>query len=82
MSCSQNCDQGRHCVCYAAAIHGPYKRAKPKMAPLWVRACRSADAFMLRCGEFWRVYRLYRSAHGRAYAARIAYGCAFRGLPF
>ena len=32
--------------------------------------------------EFVQVYRLYRIVHPRRYAARIAYGCAFKGLPF
>jgi hypothetical protein len=32
--------------------------------------------------DFIAVYRLYRRHHSIAYAARIAYGCAFRGLPF
>lgn len=31
---------------------------------------------------FWILYRLYRAAHSPAYAARIAYGIAVRGLPF
>ena len=32
--------------------------------------------------EFLAVYRLYAQNHPRCYALRIAYGCAFRGLPF
>ena len=32
--------------------------------------------------NFLNVYRLYRSHHPRMYAARIAYGIVFRGLPF
>ena len=32
--------------------------------------------------EFVTVYRLYRAHHPRRYAARIAYGIAFTGLPF
>ena len=32
--------------------------------------------------DFIALFRLYRRAHGTRYAARIAYGCAFRGLPF
>lgn len=31
---------------------------------------------------FLEVYRKYRVSHGRAYAARIAYGIAWRNLPF
>lgn len=37
---------------------------------------------MSRLREFLQVYRLYRQAHSVSYAARIAYGIAFRGLPF
>lgn len=37
---------------------------------------------MSRIAEFLNVYRLYRLSHSPIYAARIAYGCAFRGLPF
>lgn len=32
--------------------------------------------------EFIKVYRLYRRHHTRSYSLRIAYGCAFQGLPF
>jgi hypothetical protein len=32
--------------------------------------------------EFFEVYRLYRRHHPRMYAASIAYGMAFRRLPF
>jgi len=32
--------------------------------------------------EFFQVYRLYARFNTRRYAARIAFGCAFRGLPF
>jgi hypothetical protein len=32
--------------------------------------------------EFVRVYRQYRAIHRPTYAARIAYGVAFRNLPF
>jgi hypothetical protein len=35
-----------------------------------------------RLVEFAQTYRLYRKQHGRRYSARIAYGIAFRGLPF
>lgn len=38
---------------------------------------------MKSCREFFVVYRLYRrGGHSRKYAARIAYGIAFEGLPF
>lgn len=38
---------------------------------------------MWRCREFIAVYRLYRrGTHTRRYAATIAYGCAFKRLPF
>jgi hypothetical protein len=32
--------------------------------------------------DFAQVYRLYRQSHSRMYAARIAWGIAFRSLPF
>jgi hypothetical protein len=32
--------------------------------------------------NFLKLYRLYRAIHSRRYAARIAYGIAFRNLPF
>ena len=32
--------------------------------------------------DFIAIYRLYRRAHGVMHSARIAYGCAFLGLPF
>lgn len=32
--------------------------------------------------DFINIYRLYRVYHSRRYAARIAFGIAFRGLPF
>lgn len=35
-----------------------------------------------KIAEFLEVYRLYRVSHGRRYAARIAYGIAFKGLDF
>ena len=37
---------------------------------------------MSQLREFIDVYRLYRRVHGRRYSFRIAWGCAFRGLPF
>ena len=43
----------------------------PTRLPLW-----------WRIKEFVQVYRLYRTVHSRRYAAGIAWGCAFRGLPF
>lgn len=42
---------------------------------LWKRA-------MQRLSEFFNVYRVYAKHHPRWYAARIAYGIAFKGLPF
>lgn len=35
-----------------------------------------------RLREFVDVYSAYRVANGRTYAARIAFGIAFRGIPF
>jgi hypothetical protein len=39
---------------------------------------------MSRLREFFQIYRAYRASgfHTRRYCARIAFGCAFRGLPF
>lgn len=37
---------------------------------------------MSRLRDFWQVYRLYARCHSPAYAARIAWGVAFRGIPF
>ena len=32
--------------------------------------------------EFIQTYRMYAKHHSKRYALRIAYGCAFKGLPF
>lgn len=32
--------------------------------------------------EFYEAYAEYRSAHGRVYSARIAFGIVFHGKPF
>ena len=32
--------------------------------------------------EFLAVYQQYRPQHSRRYAAQIAFGVAFRGMPF
>ena len=32
--------------------------------------------------EFLKTWRLYSRHHSTLYAARLAYGIAFRGLPF
>lgn len=37
---------------------------------------------MSRLLDFYRVFRLYAKHNPITYAARIAYGIAFRGLPF
>jgi hypothetical protein len=39
---------------------------------------------MTRVREFLAIYRAYRVSgyHSRRYCARIAFGCAFRQLPF
>ena len=36
----------------------------------------------MRLIEFIKVWRLYARHHSIVYAARIAYGIAYRGLPF
>ncbi len=37
---------------------------------------------MNKLRDFFNLYRLYRRVHSPAYAARIAFGVAVRGLPF
>lgn len=37
---------------------------------------------MKALAEFFAVWRLYRKHHNPIYAARIAFGIAFRRLPF
>lgn len=37
---------------------------------------------MKQIKDFFSVYRMYRRHHPRKYAAHIAFGIAFRGLPF
>ena len=37
---------------------------------------------MKRVADFLSVYRLYRHHHPARYAARVAWGIAFKGLPF
>ena len=37
---------------------------------------------MNRLAEFLALYRAYRKFHPRRYALRIAYGIAFKNLPF
>ena len=37
---------------------------------------------MNKVREFVAVFRLYAKHHSATYAARIAYGVAFKGLPF
>jgi hypothetical protein len=37
---------------------------------------------MSRFAEFVSIFKLYRQHHSPIYAARIAFGCVFRGLPF
>jgi hypothetical protein len=53
---------------------GPYTddRLQPMSEPSLTR----------RLVTFVEVYREYREHHNRRYAARIAHGIAFRGIPF
>lgn len=37
---------------------------------------------MKKLRQFIATYRLYAAHHTRRYAARIAYGITFKGLPF
>ncbi|MFV0601858.1 MAG: hypothetical protein ACK5NE_08580 [Brachymonas sp.] len=42
----------------------------------------SRKSFWARLAEFWREYRHNRKHSSVARSARIAYGIAFKGLPF
>lgn len=49
---------------------------------LWKPPLGKAPKFS-RLRDFLSVYRLYRkAAHSRRYCLQIAFGCAFRKLPF
>ena len=49
---------------------------------LWKPPIGKAPKFS-RLRDFLSVYRLYRkAAHSRRYCLRVAYGCAFKNLPF
>ena len=64
----------------ATGITGPV--VTPTRPPLWVRVLRRADAWLIRWAQFRRVFAQYRKQHPIHYAARIAWGVAFRNLPF
>ena len=73
----------------SGTISGPHRKTRPVRATLAQRAMgrivaglKRADLAQQQCAEFMRIYRLYRKANGRRHSARIAYGCAFQGLPF
>ena len=55
-----------HCEAHAALMRTPAMPVEPEPS---------------RLSEFVHVFRMYRS-HGMFYAAKRAYGIAFRGLPF
>jgi hypothetical protein len=38
--------------------------------------------FVKKIKDFFSVYCMYQRHHPRKYAAQLAYGIAFRGLPF
>jgi hypothetical protein len=61
---------------------GPHRRTHPLTLNLRTRFIRWAAKKEGQCREFIKVYRQYRAQHSRRYAARIAYGIAFNGLPF
>lgn len=53
----------------------PYTLSRPAMQRV-SQLCR-------KCGEFAAVFRLYKRAnHSAIYSAKIAWGIAFRGIPF
>lgn len=64
------------------AMAGPYRRTHPLTLTLRTRVTRWAAKKERQCREFIKVYRQYRAQHSRRYAARIAFGIAFNGLPF
>lgn len=37
---------------------------------------------MAKLKDFYSIWRLYAKHHNPIYAARLAFGIAFRGLPF
>jgi hypothetical protein len=59
---------------YAHLERGP-EWTTPLVIPL-------RSSWWSRLVEFANVYRAYRVGNGRRYSARIAWGIAFRGLPF
>jgi hypothetical protein len=66
--------------------HGPVGRREYREAAqidsLHLMAPTLHTEIDMRLIDFLRVYRLYRSQHPARYAARIAFGIAFRGMPF
>ena len=55
--------------------------SQSEMWPLWDEK-GDKEGFMSRFAEFLHVFLHYSKYHGIAYAARRAYGIAFKGLPF
>lgn len=76
-----------HAHRHSRGCSGPCKGGAKQCATPEACECaespKTAQSTVLRkCADFIAVYRLYRRAHPRAYAARIAYGIAFKELPF
>ena len=59
----------------------PPRNEREAHAALSRTPARPAEPEQSRLSEFVQVFRLYRN-HGIAYAAKRAYGVAFKGLPF
>jgi hypothetical protein len=61
------------------SIQGPFTKRT------WLRTAREYlrdRSLPSRAYEFWCIYRIYKRHNSARYSARIAWGCAFRDLPF
>jgi hypothetical protein len=77
--CTGRCHLPGEACPFVAALHAP-RAARPE--PLTRRLRRQLRA-LARAARCWLdVFNQYRTHHSWLYAARIAYGIAFRGLPF
>jgi hypothetical protein len=74
--CDYGCNQGKNCparesiidpkTCVRVNTYGKYNLKKDN----------------LNMTDFYKLYKLYRVAHGRRYALRRAYEITFKGIPF
>ncbi len=65
---------------YVQRVSAEPLRAFAFLAPVGLYPLEKPQMSKIR--EFLLVFNLYRKHHSMRYAVRIAYGCAFRGLPF